>query len=111
MTLETTTENIMDVVTTAALDIAAKLGLTERKLEWRALHDDETLMMVTPEGINIGKLKVEYGDRIKYRYEIFRLNGVPIVEKRYGVTDTGWEHFPAVTVRVNEEETYFYWEY
>ena len=109
--MEPTTEMMTEAVTSAAGLVAAKLGLTERPLKWEAMSDGEVMMMVTPEGISTGKLDIQYGEMRTYRYELFTLNGVELLEKRYGITETGWEYFPSVTVKVNEETTRFYWCY
>jgi hypothetical protein len=38
-----------------------------------------------------------------YKYEHFSLNGVVLFEKRYGITETGWERMPTVSYHLAED--------
>lgn len=108
--MEKTTEQITEAVLASAAELAEKLGMTQRELKWEALCEDELMMAVTSEGITIGKVNASYGEMRTYKYEIYNLNGVELLEKRYGITEQGWEHMPTVTVKLYEG-TILYMEY
>ena len=108
--MQKTKNQITEAVLTSAAELAEKLGMTQRELEWRALCADELMMLVTPEGITIGNVNASYGEMRTYRYEIYTLNGVELLEKRYGITEAGWEHMPTVTVKI-DEDAILYMEY
>jgi hypothetical protein len=111
MSAPTTVETITETLRVAAAEMAEKLEMRkEDKLDWRTTWDEELMMLVTPEGINFGRVKVEYGEMRTYKYERFTLNGVLLLEKRYGITETGWEHMPTVTYYLPETTViYFGW--
>lgn len=99
----TTAEQVTEIVLTAAADMAKKLGmLRQEKLDWRTTWDQDLMMLVTAEGIMMGRVNIEYGEMRTYRYEKFTLNGIPLLEKRYGITETGWEHMPTATYHLAE---------
>jgi hypothetical protein len=101
--METTTEQISEAVQIAAVETAKKLEMRkEEKLDWRTTWDKELMMVVTKNGMNIGRVKVDYGEMRTYRYENFTLNGELLLEKRYGITETGWEHMPTATYHLDE---------
>lgn len=108
--MEITGEKITEAVLTSAAEMAEKLGMTKRELEWESLCEDEIMMLVTDEGITIGKVNASYGEMRTYKYEIYNLNGVELLEKRYGITEQGWEYMPTVTVKL-DESTIIYMEY
>lgn len=103
----TDTTNTVEKITETILDSAAEMAKTlsmdrtkldeKNQLNWRALCEDELMMLATPEGITIGRVKVQYGEMRTYRFETYSLNGVPLLDKRYPITETGWEHMPIVT--------------
>lgn len=104
MSAPTTVETITETVQTSAAEMAEKMEMRkEEKLDWRTTWDDELMMLVTPEGINIGRVKIRYGEMRTYKYEIFTLNGVTLLEKRYGITEEGWERMPTVTYHLSED--------
>lgn len=105
-----TNETITEAVLTSAAELAEKLGMTKRELVWEDLCEDELMMLVTAEGITIGKVNASYGEMRTYKYEIYNLNGVELLEKRYGITEQGWEHMPTVTVKL-DADTILYMEY
>jgi hypothetical protein len=97
----TTVEQVTEIVLTAAADMAEKLEMRrEEKLDWRTTWDRDLMMLVTAEGIILGRVNIEYGEMRTYKYEKFTLNGVELLEKRYGITENGWEHMPAVTYQL-----------
>lgn len=102
--MKTTIEKIAETIQTSAAEMAQKLDMRRApKLEWRAMTDDDLMMLVAPNGITLGRMKVHYGERRTYRYEIYMLNGVDLLEKRYGITESGWEHMPTVTVKLDAD--------
>lgn len=108
--MEITEKKITEAILTSAAEMAEKLGMTKRELEWESLCEDEIMMLVTDEGITIGKVNASYGEMRTYKYEIYNLNGVELLEKRYGITEQGWEYMPTVTVKL-DESTIIYMEY
>lgn len=105
----TTVEKIAETLLTAAAEMAEKLGMKrtelnkENQLEWRAVCEDELMMLVTSDGITLGNVKVHYGEMRTYTYEIYTMNGVDLFEKRYGITETGWEHMPTLTYKLHTD--------
>lgn len=99
----TTVEQVTEIVLTSAAEMAEKLEMwKEEKLDWRTSWDHALMMLVTAEGIILGRVNIEYGEMRTYKYERFTLNGVELLEKRYGITETGWEHMPTVTYQLAE---------
>jgi hypothetical protein len=102
--METTAEVITETVKAYAAAMAAKINMRkEEALDWRTTWDNELMMLATSEGINIGRVQVEYGEKRTYKFELFTLNGVELLEKRYGITETGWEHMPTVTNKLSAD--------
>jgi hypothetical protein len=108
--MEKTKEQITEAVLTSAAELAEKLGMTQRELKWQALCEDELMMLVTAEGITIGKVNASFGEMRTYKYEYYYVNGVALLEKTYGITEQGWEHMPKVTMKL-DEDTILYMEY
>lgn len=109
MSAPTTSETVAETLRTAAADMAEKLGMRkEEKLDWRTTWDDELMLLVTANGITLGRVKLERGEMRTYMYEKFSLNGEPLLEKRYGITEYGWEHMPTVTYFVDEDAISYY---
>lgn len=106
--MEPTKEQITEEILASAAELAKKLGITRRQmnaqgqLEWQALCEDELMMLVTSDGITIGRVNASYGEMRTYKYEIYNLNGVELLEKRYGITEQGWEYMPTVTYKLDE---------
>lgn len=100
----TTVEQVTETITKSAAEMAEKLEMRkEEKLSWRTTWDDELMMLVTSDGIILGRVKIEYGEMRTYKYEKFTLRGVDLLEKRYGITETGWEIMPTVTYSLDED--------
>lgn len=100
----TTVETVAETIKTASAEMAAKLEMRkEEKLDWRTTWDKELMMLVTPDGVILGRVKIKYGEMRTYKYEKFSLNGVALLEKRYGITETGWERMPTVTYHLDAE--------
>lgn len=99
----TTTEQVTEIVLTSAAEMAEKMDMRrEDKLDWRTTWDHALMMLVLSEGIIIGRVNVEFGEMRTYKYESFTLNGIPLLEKRYGITEFGWEHMPTLTYKLAE---------
>jgi hypothetical protein len=104
MSAPTTVETITENLQTSAAEMAEKMEMRkEEKLDWRTTWDEELMMLVTSEGIILGRVKVKYGEMRTYKYEHFSLNGVVLFEKRYGITETGWERMPTVSYHLAED--------
>lgn len=104
MSAATTIDTITENLRTSAAEMAEKMEMRkEEKLDWRTTWDDELMMLVTPTGIVIGRVKIFYGERRTYKFESFTLNGIDLLEKRYGITEEGWEHMPTVTYHLSED--------
>lgn len=107
--MDNTKEQIAEEILASAAELAKKLGMNrtelnaQNELEWRALCEDELMMLVTSDGITLGRVNVSYGEMRTYKYEIYNLNGVQLLEKRYGITEQGWEHMPTVTYSLHKE--------
>lgn len=103
MSAPTTVATVFEMLKTSAAEMAAQMEMRKQeKLDWRTTWDDELMMVVTLTGIVIGRVKVFYGERRTYKFESFTLNGVDLIEKRYGITEEGWEHMPTVTYHLPE---------
>lgn len=104
MSAPTTVETITENLQTSAAEMAEKMEMRkEENLDWRTTWDDELMMLVTPTGIIIGRVKIFYGERRTYKFESFTLNGIDLLEKRYGITEEGWERMPTVTYHLSED--------
>jgi hypothetical protein len=103
MSATTTVETITETLLASAAEMAEKLEMRkEEKLDWLTTWDKQLMMLVTKDGINMGRVKVDYGEMRTYKYENFTLKGELVLEKRYGITETGWEHMPTVTYHLDE---------
>lgn len=104
MSAPTTVATVFEMLKSSAAEMAAKLEMRkEDSLDWRTTWDDELMMLVTPTGIITGRVKVFYGERRTYKFESFTLNGIDLIEKRYGITEEGWEHMPTVTYHLSKD--------
>jgi hypothetical protein len=100
--MEANKEQITEAVQVRADALAAKLGM-QREEEVTSLHEDESAMIVTAEGITTGKVTVMYGEMSATRYKYFYLNDELLFEEQYNLYETGWGTEPTVTGKLPKE--------
>lgn len=100
--MEASKEKIAEDVLVDAEALAVKLGM-RREDKVTSLHEDETALIVTADGINTGKVTAMYGEMSMTRHKYYYLNDELLFEEQYNRSDAGWESEPTVTSKLPED--------
>lgn len=78
----------------AGKSLAEELGLTLLPHQWPAedieFTEGQTVLVVTPFGMNIGTIRVTHGEINRRRYSHYFLNGVCLLEKSQRFRSDEW---------------------
>lgn len=99
--MDITKELMTETAMTAAAEMAEKLGM--ERTEITGCWADRPILIVSPEGISMGLLKVDSGEMRTYRYDNFTLNGELLFSDKFAITEQGWEKTPTTVIHLDEE--------
>lgn len=92
----------METVQVNADALIEKLGM-QREDEVTSVRENESVIIVTDEGITSGKVTAMYGEMSTTRYKYFYLHDVLLFEERYILSENGWETEPTATRKLSTE--------